>query len=333
MRGPVAGIPALLQPVAHALIECTEEARRVTAPLTIAELWRRPADAASCGYHLLHAAGSLDRLFTYARGEMLDEGQRAALAREAASDREDDAAALLARFESTVQRAFAQLETTPESSLTDAREVGRAKLPSTVLGLLFHAAEHTQRHIGQLTTTARIVQGKASDGGRSTVDIVRVLILRELRSLRREVERYTSDEALWRVVPGIANPGGTLVLHLAGNLQHYIGARLGQTGYVRDRDAEFSRRDVPRAALLAEVDHASAAVDKTLAGLDERVLDQEYPELVGAHPLPTRDFLLHLVSHLAYHLGQVDYHRRITGADSATAGTIPLKEILPGSQE
>jgi uncharacterized damage-inducible protein DinB len=112
------------------------------------------------GFHLRHAAGSLDRLFTYARGEALSPEQRAFLAREAEPGTPPaEAADLVAAFERQIDLALAQVRATPESTLLEPRGVGRLQLPSTVLGLLFHAAEHTQRHVGQIVTTARVVQG------------------------------------------------------------------------------------------------------------------------------------------------------------------------------
>ena len=161
LRGPVAGIPPLLQPVAHALLQAREDVRRVVAPLDNNALWAKPSGAASVGFHVRHAAGSLDRLFTYARGGMLSAEQLAALKRETAPEEQGTVtgAQLLTAFEAQIERALAQLRATSESSLTDHREVGRARLPSTVLGLLFHGAEHTQRHVGQVITTAKIVAG------------------------------------------------------------------------------------------------------------------------------------------------------------------------------
>jgi hypothetical protein len=155
------GVPPLLQPVAHALVQAVEDIRRVVAPLDRDALWGRPGGAASVGFHVRHAAGSLDRLFTYARGEMLSAEQRAALARETAPEGQGDAtsAELVAAFEAQVERALAQLRETSVHRLTEAREVGRAHLPSTLLGLLFHGAEHAQRHVGQTITTAKIVGG------------------------------------------------------------------------------------------------------------------------------------------------------------------------------
>jgi uncharacterized damage-inducible protein DinB len=156
LRGPVAGIPPLLQPAAHSLLQCREELTAALEGLTPEQIWQRTNGAASIGFHARHAAGSLDRLLTYARGEPLSAAQWAALASEETPDTGADAAArLLAAFDAAVDRALAQLKSTDEARLLDARGVGRAQLPSTVVGLLFHAAEHTQRHIGQLVTTRK----------------------------------------------------------------------------------------------------------------------------------------------------------------------------------
>jgi uncharacterized damage-inducible protein DinB len=164
LRGPIPDIPALLQPVAHSLLQCREELLAAIPRLTPEQLWDQPSGAASVGFHLRHAAGSLDRLFTYARGESLSSDQRAALAAEAHPDIAPNAGArLLAAFEETVERALDQLRNTNDAALLEIRGVGRAQLPTTVLGLLFHAAEHTQRHVGQIVTTAKIVS--APDSG------------------------------------------------------------------------------------------------------------------------------------------------------------------------
>ena len=158
LRGPIPAVPALLQPVAYSLLQCREEMIAHVAGLTPEQIWARPSGAASIGFHARHAAGSLDRLFTYARGERLSPGQQAALAVEGDPDLAPGVgAALVAAFDAVVERALEQLRTTSERTLLDARGVGRAQLPSTVLGLLFHAAEHTQRHLGQLVTTAKVV--------------------------------------------------------------------------------------------------------------------------------------------------------------------------------
>ena len=124
------------------------------------QFWTQPGDAASVEYHVAHAIGSLDRLLTYARGEQLSDAQLAALKEEGHfvfGSRKPEA--FVADFSAAVDRALAQIRATPEQALLEPREVGRGKLPSTVIGLLFHAAEHTQRHVGQIVTTSKIVRG------------------------------------------------------------------------------------------------------------------------------------------------------------------------------
>lgn len=160
LRGPVEGVPDLLQPAAHALVQVGEEVESLTSNVKPSELWVRPGGAASPGFHLQHLAGSLDRLLTYARGEKLNEAQRAALAGEGeAGSPPVTPQALVDAVRAAIDRALTQYRETPPSTLTDARTVGRAALPTTVIGLLFHAAEHAQRHAGQLTTTLKIVRG------------------------------------------------------------------------------------------------------------------------------------------------------------------------------
>jgi len=157
LRGPLPDIPPLLQPVAHGLLQCREELHAHVPGLTSERIWVQPWGAASIGFHVRHAAGSLDRLLTYARGEQLSTAQRAALAAEPHPDlAPNPAGRLLAIFDEAIERALDQLRQTDQATLLDARGVGRAQLPTTVIGLLFHAAEHTQRHVGQVVTTIRI---------------------------------------------------------------------------------------------------------------------------------------------------------------------------------
>ena len=158
LRGPVAGVPGPLQPVAHALLQSREDVAAAAADLDLDQLWARPGGAAAVGFHLLHLAGSTGRLFTYARGEALDAAQLRQLEAEREPPRQD-AATLLAAWTAVVEDCLRQLRATPPATLRRPREVGRAKLPSTVRGLLFHAAEHAQRHTGQVVTTARVVCG------------------------------------------------------------------------------------------------------------------------------------------------------------------------------
>ena len=162
LRGPLPDISPLLMPAAHCLLQCREEVESAASPLTPEQLWARPAGVASVGFHLRHIVGSLDRLLTYARGAQLDGAQVAALRHEAESgDPPVEAAALVAGVQVAIDSAVAVLRTTPDAELLVPRSVGRAALPSNVLGLLFHCAEHTHRHTGQIVTTAKIVRAGA----------------------------------------------------------------------------------------------------------------------------------------------------------------------------
>jgi uncharacterized damage-inducible protein DinB len=155
---------------------------------------------------------------------------------------------------------------------------------------------------------------------------LRALIVRELRALRREVEAYPDDAAVWAVPAGISNSCGTLVLHLAGNLRAYIGLAIGGIAYERDRPREFSARDLPRAELLRDLDATIDAVDRALPLLTEDVLQREFPLAIGAVRVNTQEFLMHCAVHLGYHLGQVDYHRRLT-TGTGTVATVPPAEL------
>src|SRR2546423_1498202 len=141
------------------------------------------------------------------------------------------------------------------------------------------------------------------------------LLTRELHAVKRELEAYPDEASVWRAVPGMPNSGGTLALHLAGNLQHFFGAVLGKDGYKRDREAEFARRNVSRTELMAALDSAFASVERTLATLTEDALTSTFPEPIAKRNVSTGMFLVHLASHLAYHLGQLDYHRRAVTGD------------------
>lgn len=156
---------------------------------------------------------------------------------------------------------------------------------------------------------------------------VHAVLRRELAALRRSVEAYPDDASVWAERPGLPNCGGTIVLHLAGNLQHFLGAVLGASGYRRDRDAEFARRDVPRAALLSEITAAESAVDRGLGSVSEAALSAPYPEPIAGRSIAMGDFLVHLSTHLAYHLGQVDYHRRLVSGDRRSIGAITPGEL------
>ena len=160
LRGAVAGYEPLLMPVVHALWQVRADLERLRDGVPAEHVWMRPGGAAAIGYHVRHTGGALDRLFTYARGESLSDAQRAALKRE--GEPATGPASLadeVARVNDTIDRAFAQLRATRRDELLQPRQVGRGALPSTVLGLLFHAAEHSTRHMGQAITTALIIAG------------------------------------------------------------------------------------------------------------------------------------------------------------------------------
>jgi uncharacterized damage-inducible protein DinB len=156
LRGPVPSIPPLLQPAAHALLQARADLQRAARGLAAGELWARPGGVASIGFHLRHTAGSIDRLLTYASGGALTADQMAVLrAEENPGDPPAAADTLLAGVDRAVDHALDMLRATPEAALVEPRAVGRAQLPATVLGLLFHLAEHAQRHAGQAITTRK----------------------------------------------------------------------------------------------------------------------------------------------------------------------------------
>jgi len=161
LRGPVENIPSLLQPIAHALLQAREEVNELMKNFPDDLLWVKPAGAASTGFHLQHLKGVLGRLFTYANGRMLSEEQLADLKAEGDPQQtKATTAELLHSFNQQVDKTVEELKQKDEQTLTEYRSVGRAQLPSTVMGLLFHAAEHTMRHLGQLIVTVKVVKNE-----------------------------------------------------------------------------------------------------------------------------------------------------------------------------
>lgn len=140
---------------------------------------------------------------------------------------------------------------------------------------------------------------------------LRSLYNRDLNKLKTELEAYQSEENLWKTDKNIANSAGNLSLHLVGNLNHFIGTHLGNTGYVRQRDLEFSSKDIPKAELIEKVKATAAMIDSVLSQLSDEDLKKEYPLVVFESAMTTDYFLIHLLAHLDYHLGQVNYHRRL----------------------
>lgn len=162
---------------------------------------------------------------------------------------------------------------------------------------------------------------------KTLVDDLACVLLRDLEAFAREIALYPDDETLWRTPPGVSNAAGTLALHVAGNLQHFVGAQLGNTDYLRQREVEFSRREGSRAELIAGLETTAAAVRSTLAALDPARLEADFPLPIAGATLSTRRFLLHLATHLAFHLGQVGYLRRALTGDARTSDANSLKPL------
>ncbi|MDA1028821.1 MAG: DUF1572 family protein [Bacteroidetes bacterium] len=156
---------------------------------------------------------------------------------------------------------------------------------------------------------------------------IEALLVRDLGGMKREIEAYPDDAQIWAVVPGIANPAGTLAIHGCGNLKHYIGFVLGGVPYTRDRANEFANRTMTRNEIYREIESTISVLEMVLPQLDESVLGTTYPEAVGGFQLNTQQFLMHLCSHLSLHLGQMGYLRRfLSGANQSTSPAL-LAEI------
>ena len=160
------------------------------------------------------------------------------------------------------------------------------------------------------------------------VETYRKVLVRDLRALAEELRAYEDEAAIWLAPPGVPNSPGTLTLHLAGNLRAFIGAELGETGYVRERDREFADRDVSRTELLEGIEEAIAAVEKGLTTVSDEDLERDFPVSFKGKTLSTGLFLTHLVAHFAYHLGQIDYHRRLVTGQADGVGAISIPALL-----
>ncbi len=143
------------------------------------------------------------------------------------------------------------------------------------------------------------------------IETLKTLFNRDLNQLKTEIESYQNENDIWKTQKGIANSAGNLCLHLVGNLNTYIGAEFGKTGYIRNRPLEFSLKDIPRAELLTKIEETIVVVDNALNTISEEELKKEYPLLVFENKTSTEFMLVHLTTHLAYHLGQINYHRRL----------------------
>lgn len=140
---------------------------------------------------------------------------------------------------------------------------------------------------------------------------IQKVFAKDLQKLKEEISLYKNEATIWQVEKGIANSAGNLCLHLVGNLNHFIGATLGNTGYVRNRDAEFASKNIPQHQLIKMVEDTISMIETVLPSIKEEQLAGEYPLIVFKDKMTTSYFLVHLVGHLGYHLGQVNYHRRL----------------------
>jgi hypothetical protein len=156
---------------------------------------------------------------------------------------------------------------------------------------------------------------------------VATLLVREIEGFTRELDLFPDDESPWRTAPGVTNSAANLAIHVAGGLQYLVGTVLGRGNYVRDRDAEFSRRAGTRAQVVAELNRASAVVRDVLPSLSQQVIDADFPEPVFGLTFTTRVFLMHLCAHAAMHLGQAGYLRRLLMADARSSGPLPLAAL------
>lgn len=143
------------------------------------------------------------------------------------------------------------------------------------------------------------------------IETLQILFKRDLLKLKTEIESYQSEENIWKISQHISNSAGNLCMHLIGNLNHFIGAITGKTGYIRNREAEFSLKDVPRTQLTEMIDNTILVIENTLNNLNEDDLKKEYPLVVFEDKMSTEFFFTHLTAHLSYHLGQINYHRRL----------------------
>jgi len=143
------------------------------------------------------------------------------------------------------------------------------------------------------------------------IETLKSLFERDLNKLKIEIESYQNESNLWKIDQNISNSAGNLCLHLMGNINTFIGAEIGKTGYVRNRPLEFSLKDIPKAALIHKIEETIIIVNNALDSLSETDLEKIYPQIVFEKEMTTGFFLVHLSTHLAYHLGQINYHRRL----------------------
>jgi uncharacterized damage-inducible protein DinB len=204
----------------------------------------------------------------------------------------------------------------------------RDVLAGWLLGALLSAsAIRWLRRAGASTASGPDPAAKGGEGMRE--DMERLLV-RDLAGFAREIELFPDEASVWKTLPGVSNSAGTLALHVCGNLKHFVGAVLGGTGYVRNRDREFAVRDVPREEILREIRETTEIVSSVLSKLSPESLDAPYPESHGGAQLSGRLFLLHVCTHAAFHLGQAGYLRRALTGDAGPSGALSIRALVDG---
>lgn len=143
------------------------------------------------------------------------------------------------------------------------------------------------------------------------IESLKSLFTRDLNKLKTEIESYQNEDVIWKIEKNISNSAGNLCLHLVGNLSHFIGAILGNSGYIRNRDLEFSLKDIPRPELVQQIEKTIEVINSSLENLSAEDMAKEYPLEPFGYKMTTEYFLIHLIAHLDYHLGQINYHRRL----------------------
>jgi hypothetical protein len=162
---------------------------------------------------------------------------------------------------------------------------------------------------------------------------IATLLTRELDSFERELQLFPDETSVWQTVPGVTNSAGTLALHVSGNLLYFIGGVLGSSGYVRDRPREFSARNIPRAMLIADLSAAREVIARVMPQLTDADLTQPYPEELAGGRMVTGLFLTHLSAHLAFHLGQAGYLRRIMTGDPRSSSPLPMTGLVSSAPQ
>lgn len=323
LRGALRDVPLELQPVVHALMQVDEDVAASCGTLPAEVLWQSPGGAASVGFHLRHLVGSLERLLTYAGGLPLSPEQLSALKGEGDPGvPPESAASLVARAHEAIAAAIAQVRATPVADLDRPREIGRGRLPSTVRGLLVHAAEHSARHAGQIITTAKIVTGvraadRGADRGALTADAIARWVAAAIDgdpwhgpSARAILAGVTAEEASAAPADG-GHSVWEVVLHMTAWTRE-VHRRLDGSQPEAPRDGDWPSVTSTTSAAWREACDALYAANRLLVDGARRLPDAAVARMVGDAPVralgsgvSVADMLAGLAQHHAYHAGQI----------------------------